>query len=102
MLEESFGLIQDDGSGSEPVFKRIDWQVDGYKSDGTPLSLSGSELRSAGATLLKENVIAEKYSSYYFDIPQEVVEGSYKIILKFYKSEEDVASEKSVTIRSGV
>ena len=102
MLEESFGLIQDDGSVSEPVFKRIDWQVDGYKSDGTPLSLSGSELRSAGATLLEENEIAGKYSSYYFDIPQEVVEGSYKIILKFYKSEEDVASEKSVTIRSGV
>lgn len=107
MLEESFGLIQKTtgtggGSTEEPVFKRIDWQVEGFKSDGSPLDLSGQSLRSKGDKLLQESQIASHYNSYFFDIPAEVVQGSYTIVLQFYEAETDSAPTKTITIRSGV
>ena len=107
MLEESFGLIQKTtgtggGSTEEPVFKRIDWQVEGFKSDGSPLDLSGQSLRSKGDKLLQESQIASNYNSYFFDIPAEVVWGSYTIVLQFYEAETDNAPKKTITIRSGV
>ena len=107
MLEESFGLIQKatgtgGGSTEEPVFKRIDWQVGGFKSDGSPLDLSGQSLRSKGDKLLQESQIASNYNSYFFDIPAEVVWGSYTIVLQFYEAETDSAPTKTITIRSGV
>lgn len=107
MLEESFGLIQKTtgtggGSTEEPVFKRIDWQVEGFKSDGSPLDLSGQSLRSKGDKLLQESQIASNYNSYFFDIPAEVVQGSYTIVLQFYEAETDSAPKKTITIRSGV
>lgn len=107
MLEESFGLIQKatgtgGGSTEEPVFKRIDWQVEGFKSDGSPLDLSGQSLRSKGDKLLQESQIASHYNSYFFDIPAEVVQGSYTIVLQFYEAETDSAPKKTITIRSGV
>ena len=107
MLEESFGLIQKTtgtggGSTEEPVFKRIDWQVEGFKSDGSPLDLSGQSLRSKGDKLLQESQIASHYNSYFFDIPAEVVQGSYTIVLQFYEAETDSAPKKTITIRSGV
>ena len=107
MLEESFGLIQKTtgtggGSTEEPVFKRIDWQVEGFKSDASPLDLSGQSLRSKGDKLLQESQIASNYNSYFFDIPAEVVQGSYTIVLQFYEAETDSAPKKTITIRSGV
>lgn len=107
MLEESFGLIQKaTGTGGglteEPVFKRIDWQVEGFKRDGSPLDLSGQSLRSKGDKLLQESQIASNYNTYFFDIPAEVVQGSYTIVLQFYEAETDSAPKKTITIRSGV
>ena len=88
-------------SYGDPVFSRIDWSVNGIKGDGTPLSASGSQRRSTGATLLVEAEIGG-YDAYYFDIPHGIGQGSYTIVLHLYKNEDDGAATKRITIRSGV
>ena len=103
MFEESFGLIQSGPSGgSEPVFKQIDWQVDGKREDGVPFNISGRQLYSRGDNLLKESTIAGTYNTYFFDIPEDVVRGTYYITIQFRTNEGDPAPAKTIMIQSGV
>ncbi len=102
MFEESFGLITTTSAGDEPVFRKIDWQVDGFKSDGTPLKISGQSLYSKSEKLLQRGSIADKYNSYYYDIPDVVGQGSYTIVLYLYENESNETPAKKITIRSGV
>lgn len=77
IFQDSYGLIQ---TGDERVFKKIDWQVDGFTAaDGAPVSLSG-EIK--GETM--HGGFYGKYPVYYLDIPADVVKGSYTIILHLH------------------
>lgn len=97
LFEESIGLI-----GDEPVFKQIDWSVNGKMSDGTPVSASGQSLYSQGDGLLVADTDAGGYNRYHFDIPYELGQGSYTIVLQFRTTEGAGAPSRTITIRSGV
>ena len=85
MFEESFGLID---NNDEPVFRQIDWHVNGFKSDGSLLDISGQQFYSQGHKLLQaDSNFAGGYNTYFFDIPEEVVQGSYTIVLQFRTAE---------------
>lgn len=101
VLQESVGLIYSD---STPVFQKIEWSVDGFKSDGTPLSASGIQLHSKGHKLLVPDTIGgvgdNGYDVYYFEIPYDIDQGNYTIVMKLYEHEDDVAASKTISVRS--
>ena len=101
VLQESVGLIYSDGS---PVFQKIEWSVDGFTSDTTPLSASGTQLQSKNHNLLMAGTIggADGYDVYYFEIPYDLDQGTYTIVMKLYEHEGDVAAAKTITVRSAV
>lgn len=101
VLQESVGLI--DPSTNDPVFKKIEWSVNGFKSDGTPLSASGTQKQSvSGDKLLVRDTIggADGYDVYYFEIPYDLDQGNYTIVMKLYLQEDLVAATKTITVRS--
>ena len=101
VLQESVGLI--DPSTKDPVFKKIEWSVNGFKSDGTPLSASGTQKQSvSGDKLLVRDTIggADGYDVYYFEIPYDLDQGNYTIVMKLYEHEIDVATSHTITVRS--
>lgn len=101
VLQESVGLI--DPSTNDPVFKKIEWSVNGFKSDGTPLSASGTQKQSvSGDKLLVRDTIggADGYDVYYFEIPYDLDQGNYTIVMKLYEHENDVATSQTITVRS--
>ena len=103
VLQESVGLI--DPSTKDPVFKKIEWSVNGFKSDGTPLSASGTQKQSvSGDKLLVRDTIggADGYDVYYFEIPYDLDQGNYTIVMKLYEHESDVATPQTITVRSAV
>ena len=103
VLQESVGLI--DPSTKDPVFKKIEWSVNGFKSDGTPLSASGTQKQSvSGDKLLVRDTIggADGYDVYYFEIPYDLDQGNYTIVMKLYERESDVATPQTITVRSAV
>ena len=103
VLQESVGLI--DPSTNDPVFKKIEWSVNGFKSDGTPLSASGTQKQSvSGDKLLVRDTIggADGYDVYYFEIPYDLDQGNYTIVMKLYEHENDVATSQTITVRSAV
>lgn len=103
VLQESVGLI--DPSTNDPVFKKIEWSVNGFKSDGTPLSASGTQKQSvSGDKLLVRDTIggADGYDVYYFEIPYDLDQGNYTIVMKLYEHESDVATPQTITVRSAV
>lgn len=95
LFQESVGLIKD----AEPVFKRIDWSVNGMSNDGTPVMASGTSLYSKTDALLKLGESAG-YEQYYYDIPYELGNGRYTIVLQFRLNESDAAATKTVTVLS--
>ena len=102
VFQESIGLI--DGASKEPVFKRIDWSVQGLKYNGsdssTPLFASGSQYYSKQDKLLVEAMIGG-YDTYYFEMPYDLTQGSYTIVLQLYEKEDDTVASRTVTIRTG-
>ena len=103
VLQESVGLI--DPGTKDPVFKKIEWSVNGFKSDGTPLSASGTQKQSvSGDKLLVRDTIggADGYDVYYFEIPYDLDQGNYTIVMKLYQQEDQVAATKTITVRSAV
>lgn len=96
-LDESVGLL-----GTEPVFKQIDWYVSGRTMDGTPVNVSGQSLYSKGDSLLQARDGSDGYSGYYYDIPCELGQGVYTIVLQFRTTEGAEAPTRTITIRSGV
>lgn len=101
VLQESVGLI--DPSTNDPVFKKIEWSVNGFKSDGTPLSASGTQKQSvSGDKLLVRDTIGGKdgYDVYYFEIPYDLDQGNYTIVMKLYQQEDQVAATETITVRS--
>ena len=101
VLQESVGLI--DPSTNDPVFKKIEWSVNGFKSDGTPLSASGTQKQSvSGDKLLVRDTIggADGYDVYYFEIPYDLDQGNYTIVMKLYLQEDLVAATETITVRS--
>ena len=101
VLQESVGLI--DPSTNDPVFKKIEWSVNGFKSDGTPLSASGTQKQSvSGDKLLRSDTIGGKdgYDVYYFEIPYDLDQGNYTIVMKLYQQEDQVAATETITVRS--
>lgn len=103
VLQESVGLI--DPGTKDPVFKKIEWSVNGFKSDGTPLSASGTQKQSvSGDKLLRSDTIggADGYDVYYFEIPYDLDQGNYTIVMKLYQQEDQVAATKTITVRSAV
>lgn len=105
VLQESVGLI--DPGTKDPVFKKIEWSVNGFKSDGTPLSASGTQKQSvSGDKLLRSDTIGgtgtDGYAVYYFEIPYDLDQGNYTIVMKLYKYESDVATPQTITVRSAV
>lgn len=105
MFQESVGLLGADpgtGVGAEPVFRRIDWSLKGMAGDGTPVSASGTSRRSQGDKLLQIGTGGGHYDMYYFDIPYQVGQGSYTIVLQFRETEDQPPASKTITIYSGV
>ena len=105
MFQESVGLLGVDpgnGAGAEPVFPRIDWSLKGMAVDGTPVSASGTSRRSQGDKLLQIGTGGGHYDMYYFDIPYQVGQGSYTIVLQFREAEDQTPASKTITIYSGV
>ena len=103
VLQESVGLI--DPATNDPVFKKIEWSVNGFKSDGTPLSASGTQKQSvSGDKLLVRDTIGgtDGYDVYYFEIPYDLDQGNYTIVMKLYEHESDVATSQTITVRSAV
>lgn len=100
-FEESVGLLGT-GESAEPVFKQIDWSVAGKAGDGSPVSASGTARYSKGNTLLQSGKSGSYYDMYYYDIPYELGQGNYVIVLQFRTAEEATSPTKSITIRSGV
>lgn len=103
VLQESVGLI--DPGTNDPVFKKIEWSVNGFKSDGTPLSASGTQKQSvSGDKLLVRDTIGgtDGYDVYYFEIPYDLDQGNYTIVMKLYEHENDVATSQTITVRSAV
>ena len=103
VLQESVGLIDPDTR--DPVFNKIEWSVNGFKSDGTPLSASGTQKQSvSGDKLLVRDTIggADGYDVYYFEIPYDLDQGNYTIVMKLYEHENDVATSQTITVRSAV
>ena len=101
VLQESVGLIDPDTN--DPVFKKIEWSVNGFKSDGTPLSASGTQKQSvSGDKLLRSDTIGgtDGYFVYYFEIPYDLDQGNYTIVMKLYEHESDVATSQTITVRS--
>ena len=101
VLQESVGLI--DPGTNDPVFKKIEWSVNGFKSDGTPLSASGTQKQSvSGDKLLVRDTIGgtDGYDVYYFEIPYDLDQGNYTIVMKLYEHESDVATSQTITVRS--
>ena len=101
VLQESVGLIDPDTS--DPVFKKIEWSVNGFKSDGTPLSASGTQKQSvSGDKLLVRDTIGgtDGYDVYYFEIPYDLDQGNYTIVMKLYLQEDLVAATETITVRS--
>lgn len=105
MFQESVGLLGADpgtGAGAEPVFRRIDWSLKGMAGDGTPVSASGTSRLSQGDKLLQSGTGGGHYDMYYFDIPYQVGQGSYTIVLQFRETEDQTPASKTITIYSGV
>ena len=105
MFQESVGLLGVDpgtGAGAEPVFRRIDWSLKGMAGDGTPVSASGASRLSQGDKLLQSGTGGGHYDMYYFDIPYQVGQGSYTIVLQFRETEDQTPTSKTITIYSGV
>lgn len=105
MFQESVGLLGADpgtGAGAEPVFRRIDWSLKGMAGDGTPVSASGTSRLSQGDKLLQSGTGGGHYDMYYFDIPYQVGQGSYTIVLQFRETEDQPPASKTITIYSGV
>lgn len=105
MFQESVGLLGADpgtGAGAEPVFRRIDWSLKGMAGDGTPVSASGASRLSQGDKLLQSGTGGGHYDMYYFDIPYQVGQGSYTIVLQFRETEDQTPASKTITIYSGV
>lgn len=100
-FEESVGLLGT-GESAEPVFKQIDWSVTGKAGDGSPVSASGTARYSRRNTLLQSGKSGGYYDMYYYDIPYELGQGNYVIVLQFRTTEEATSPTKSITIRSGV
>ena len=100
-FEESVGLLGT-GESAEPVFKQIDWSVTGKAGDGSPVSASGTARYSKRNTLLQSGKSGGYYDMYYYDIPYELGQGNYVIVLQFRTTEEATSPTKSITIRSGV
>ena len=87
------------------MFKKIEWSVNGFKSDGTPLSASGTQKQSvSGDKLLRSDTIGgtgtDGYFVYYFEIPYDLDQGNYTIVMKLYLQEDLVAATKTITVRS--
>ncbi len=97
-FDESLGLLAAD----EPVFKQIDWYVNGRTIAGVPVNLSGQSLYSKGDTLLMERDGSDGYSGYYYDIPGEIGQGIYTVVLQFRTREGSEAPDRTITVRSGV
>ena len=79
--------------------------MNGFKSDGTPLSASGTQKQSvSGDKLLRSDTIggADGYDVYYFEIPYDLDQGNYTIVMKLYEHESDVATSQTITVRSAV
>lgn len=105
MFQESVGLLGADpgtGAGAEPVFRRIDWSLKGMAGDGTPVSASGTSRLTQGDKLLQSGTGGGHYDMYYFDIPYQVGQGSYTIVLQFRETEQQPSASKTITIYSGV
>ena len=96
-FDESVGLI-----GEEPVFKQIDWYVNGRTAAGVPVNVSGQSLYSKGDTLLVYKDGSDGYNGYYYDIPSELGQGIYTIVLQFRTREGAEAPDRTITCRSGV
>ena len=97
-FDESVGLL----SGENPVFKRIDWSVIGRTTGGTPVNVSGRSVCSKGDLLLQARASDSGYGGYYYNIPADLGQGTYTIVLQFRTTEETAAPNKTITIRSGV
>ena len=70
--------------------------------DGSPVSASGTARYSKRNTLLQSGKSGGYYDMYYYDIPYELGQGNYVIVLQFRTTEEATSPTKSITIRSGV
>ncbi len=97
-FSESVGLIKSDDS---PVFTQIDWYVKGNANDGTSIIADGTLKRSRSDTLI-QSIEKNGTETYYLDIPYELPQGFYTIVLQLREQEGSEAAEYQITIRSGV
>jgi len=81
-LPESFGLLK---NGTEQIYEKIVWNIKGRTSDNKAVEYSGEVLKTeAPNQMLKADYNNINYT-YYYDFPQDVMNGSYTIVIQFYR-----------------
>jgi len=95
ILPESFGLIDfTTNQYGDQVYKKIAWDVEGHTLSGAAVHYSGESLVSNGDLLLQRPVAGSSVNyEYYYDIPQNVGNGTYYITFQLYKDADSFEHE---------
>lgn len=83
ILPESFGLID---SNSDQVYKKIAWDVEGRTLSGVAVHYSGTSLATNGDLMIQQPLVDSNVNyEYYYDIPQDIANGTYYVTIHLYK-----------------
>lgn len=95
ILPESFGLVDFGNNPSgDQVYKKIVWDVDGSTLSGTAVHYNGISLASEGALMIQQPLASSKVNyEYYYDIPQNIANGTYLITIQLYKNANELQHE---------
>lgn len=87
ILPESFGLVDFSGSSTgDQVYKKIAWDVDGRTLSGTAVHYNGVSLASNNDLMIQQPLAGSNVDyEYYYDIPQDIANGTYTITIQLYK-----------------
>lgn len=86
ILPESFGLVDfSGGSTGNQVYKKIAWDVDGRTLSGAAVHYSGVSLASNNDLMIQQPLADSNVDyEYYYDIPQDIANGTYTITIQLY------------------
>ncbi len=87
ILPESFGLIDfRDNSTGDQVYKKIVWDVEGRTLSGVAVHYNGTSLASNGDLMIQQPLVNSNVNyEYYYDIPQDIANGTYYVTIHLYK-----------------
>jgi hypothetical protein len=102
VLAESFGLVNTAVNPQVQTFKRIDWSVTGY-TDNASFSYNGvSNAEITGEHDADEMFVRGKdraeYDIYSYEIPYDLPQGTYTIVIQLRKSETDEKPYDTISV----